>query len=70
MQNSTEKNVSTGGSNTNVIRRLSRWLKIRMLKTKMYNLDCDMMFFAIPFSQYEKEMEAYQNELECLSNGV
>lgn len=61
---------SPNSGNTNVIRRFLRWLKIRMLKTKMYNLECDMMFFAILFSQYEREMEAYQKQLECLSNGV
>lgn len=61
---------SPNSGNANVIRRFSRWLKIRMLKTKIYNLECDMMFFAIPFSQYEREMGAYQKELECLPNDI
>ena len=53
-----------------VMRRFFKWWRIRIIKTNMYNLECDMMFFAIPFSQYEREMEAYQKQLDYISNGT
>lgn len=64
------KNLQPHDGKLPVMRRFLKWWKIRMIKTSMYNLECDMMFFAIPFSQYEREMEAYQKQLECLSNGA
>jgi hypothetical protein len=64
------RSVSQNSSKPNIIRRFSRCIKIRILKTKMYNLECDMMFFAITFKQYEAEKERMDAQLEYLSNGV